>query len=499
MRLEKMISSIIILAIALVFSFVLILYQNRHKNRYPALKTVIWSTFLQMISVLMFVLADKINKGVVRSLTFYLSLLTLTFAYGLSLRGLIIFLDKKLSKLFYIFSGSSVVAFAFIALLFRHSTKIFAMIVLFSVMMYVITIFVAINYNRTKDQILKWLPYTIINITPLLYFLFNFIILVLVEGNKFDVFYNYDGENLILKIIILVIATNVLGIVVTLNEFSFSFLDLESELFNQLFNSVPNIVIAIDPKTKLIKYVNDTFTNDLGFSKKEVINTYHLGELLSYDLNSVNDILEKRVTNKFYTIMTKRKSEYYASVSSTIVNFEEGELIIVSMNDISKIQSERNEYRKLAYYDELTTLPNRRVLQNNFSRKINDGDKFGLIIIDVDNFKFINDTYGHIMGDNILKLISDRLRPYDGGTDTVARYGGDEFILLISNNENIDMNNFASTLPKLFDEPFIINGIKIQIEISYGYSCYPDDAHSMTALIEIADQRLYENKSKKKN
>jgi diguanylate cyclase (GGDEF)-like protein len=120
--------------------------------------------------------------------------------------------------------------------------------------------------------------------------------------------------------------------------------------------------------------------------------------------------------------------------------------------------------------------------------------------LDLDGFKAINDTYGHAYGDEILKMVSQRLLSSSRKEDTVARLGGDEFMVVLGEVHSLaDAMGPAAKLVEVLNEPFFINDLTLRLSTSIGISMYPDDAETVDALISIADYALYEAKRSGKN
>lgn len=158
----------------------------------------------------------------------------------------------------------------------------------------------------------------------------------------------------------------------------------------------------------------------------------------------------------------------------------------------------------MAIKDELTGLYNRYYLKDYLAKLIeklkrNKNNKLFLIFIDLDNFKLINDTYGHNKGDNVLKEVAEILTANFRKYDIISRYGGDEFIVLLESNEDPTkrINALRQNIEEIFKE--------FNLSFSYGISIFPDDIENINMptqeiiklLIEIADKRMYEEKTKK--
>jgi len=123
-----------------------------------------------------------------------------------------------------------------------------------------------------------------------------------------------------------------------------------------------------------------------------------------------------------------------------------------------------------------------------------------VLFVDLDNFKTVNDTYGHDMGDQVLRIIATRLRAGVRGSDTVSRLGGDEFVVLLSEvNEKTDAGRVAAKLVREAAEPCQINDQRIQVTVSIGIAVFPDDGRSAEGLIKSADEAMYRAKMAGRN
>lgn len=154
--------------------------------------------------------------------------------------------------------------------------------------------------------------------------------------------------------------------------------------------------------------------------------------------------------------------------------------------------------------DPLTKLPNRRFLEKELKRYIGfavrNELKFAVFFIDIDDFKQINDSYGHDIGDAFLRHVADILSNTCRVEDFVTRLGGDEFVLIMSNIKNIaDVENKANKLLKTLNIPFEFFDKTISGSVSIGISLYPDSAEDVDDLIRCADQAMYQSKQDGKN
>jgi len=160
--------------------------------------------------------------------------------------------------------------------------------------------------------------------------------------------------------------------------------------------------------------------------------------------------------------------------------------------------AERMHYK--AMHDELTGLPNRTLnddrLDQAVTRAARDGTSFALLLLDLDRFKDINDTLGHGVGDEVLRIVAARLNSGIRESDTISRIGGDEFCAVIEGAERVVAENIALKLANTIEPPFQINGHTLQVGTSIGIAVFPDDGMTPELLIQHADVAMYEAKYK---
>jgi diguanylate cyclase (GGDEF)-like protein/PAS domain S-box-containing protein len=166
-----------------------------------------------------------------------------------------------------------------------------------------------------------------------------------------------------------------------------------------------------------------------------------------------------------------------------------------------KIRSQQEQIAHQAHYDALTDLPNRFLFNERLHHAAASINKpgsefFALFFIDLDNFKQINDTYGHAVGDEVLVIVASRLRSIFRKKDTIARLGGDEFIVLVRSLKQTDMTGpLAEKILTVFREPIHISKHDIVMTVSIGISLYPEDTHDPETLLKYADKAMYRAKT----
>ncbi len=177
---------------------------------------------------------------------------------------------------------------------------------------------------------------------------------------------------------------------------------------------------------------------------------------------------------------------------------------VTVFNDISRFKEYETRLQFLAYHDALTHLPNRVQLQDQCKeamlRAHRHGKQVGVLFIDLDRFKTINDSLGHAMGDRLLKAVAERLKKCVRETDTIARAGGDEFTILLDEiNEPQDAAVAAEKLLSALSKPFTLGDHELVISASIGISCYPEDGGDTQILLKNADAAMYRAKEQGRN
>lgn len=176
---------------------------------------------------------------------------------------------------------------------------------------------------------------------------------------------------------------------------------------------------------------------------------------------------------------------------------------VIIFRDLHQSREMTRRMAHLATHDSLTGLPNRVFLYDQINQAIRlsqrHGQRVGLLYLDLDNFKQINDTLGHVIGDRVLKRVAKRIRTIIRASDTVCRQGGDEFVILLAEIDTpSDATEIAAKISKRFRAPLLIDGHAINVQMSIGISVNPDDADSPEDLIAHADRAMYAVKQQRK-
>jgi len=168
------------------------------------------------------------------------------------------------------------------------------------------------------------------------------------------------------------------------------------------------------------------------------------------------------------------------------------------------LEKTRDRERFLAHYDQCTSLPNRVLFLDRIQQAViqarRSGSVFALFFVDLDRFKHVNDSIGHAAGDEVLRLVGARMKSLVRDSDTVARFGGDEFVVILQfSNDHSAMQNLAERMIKEINQPIPYGHHQCAVGASIGVACYPSHAQSPEHLLKNADMAMYEAKKKGRN
>lgn len=193
---------------------------------------------------------------------------------------------------------------------------------------------------------------------------------------------------------------------------------------------------------------------------------------------------------------TRNGREFPVEISVNYMQYENEEYMCGFARDISLRKLTDEKIARLAHYDALTGLPNRSLLYDRLEQAIAQANRYhqqlGVLFLDLDGFKQINDNFGHYVGDDLLKAVAERLRDCARDMDTVARVGGDEFVFILS---EIGQPEHAALVARkilaCLAHPFVIHGKPCQIGGSIGIALFPEDGDDMEDIIKLADDAMY--------
>ncbi|WP_163559772.1 EAL domain-containing protein [Halomonas sp. NO4] len=282
------------------------------------------------------------------------------------------------------------------------------------------------------------------------------------------------------------------------------------QLAERVIDSSLEGIIITDAENR-IEFVNPAFTHMTGFTLEEAVG--RTPQILSsgrHDAAFYRQMWETLQRCGYWRgeIWNRRKSGelYLELLTITAITDDDGQITHYAalFNDITHIRENEERVRRLAYYDALTGLPNRRLLEDRLELAIRHAHRnqtrLAVIFLDLDHFKQVNDTLGHATGDELLMLLAERLQTRLREDDTLARLGGDEFLVLLPDLDEIDeVTRIARRLIEAVSEPSQIGQHSFRVGASLGISLYPDDADSAEALIHEADVAMYRAKQEGRN
>jgi len=245
-----------------------------------------------------------------------------------------------------------------------------------------------------------------------------------------------------------------------------------------------------------------------GYSAAEIIGK-HISLLVPSDQVELATQVRKKLmlgqsVPPFDTVrLTRDGRRIEVSLSQSPIRDAAGRIVAASLifRDISARKRAEEKIRQLAHYDNLTGLPNRALLYDRLERAIGlakrERYEVALMFIDLDRFKSVNDTLGHAAGDELLKIVAERIQGRLRASDTVARIGGDEFLAILPKiPDRGDVTNVATKILDTLSSPFKLGstGQTATIGASIGIAIYPTDAEEVDALVKAADRSMYEAK-----
>ncbi|GGW84489.1 two-component system response regulator [Alteromonas halophila] len=237
------------------------------------------------------------------------------------------------------------------------------------------------------------------------------------------------------------------------------------------------------------------------------------------DLRDVSS--DKKAINPLYTalrenraagvmhsskVVNKVSGEFRIKDSASPVVDQNGELIggVIVFQDITEAIAMATKMSHLAHHDHLTGLPNRLLLNDRLAMLIKEAslnnNKLAFLLVDIDNFKLMNDTLGHNGGDAVIKYVAQKLEEVVPESVTISRVGGDEFVILLRDIQHLThLNKIASHILSMAEEQVLINNQYVRISLSIGISLFPYDAKDADQLMRHADNAMYNVKGNGKN
>lgn len=269
--------------------------------------------------------------------------------------------------------------------------------------------------------------------------------------------------------------------------------------YRSIFENHHAIMLIINPDTGDIIRANLAASNFYGWSQKELLNM-RITDLNILNKEEVKNIMQlAKLNSKTAFLFEHRLSDGIikdVEVHSGLIMIEGKGMLFSIIHDVTERKDAEKKIRHLAYFDSLTTLPNRKMFSDKLNQAIfktgQNNLKFALFYIDLDSFKDVNDSFGHFIGDQLLVKFAERLKKILRKNSQIFRLAGDEFAIIL---ENISTHQEASIISnrilKQLEKPFILNNNEIFSSASIGISIYPDDGLNADTLLKNSDTAMY--------
>jgi diguanylate cyclase (GGDEF)-like protein/PAS domain S-box-containing protein len=279
--------------------------------------------------------------------------------------------------------------------------------------------------------------------------------------------------------------------------------------FRQLFDQSSDLIQSITLDHTLT-YISPSCTTILTRSPEELLgypcsSHIHEEDVIRFQQALEQLIHEKEPLNLQYRYVLKDGTVMWLESKGSLIYIEQIPVAIgLITRDVSQHKAIEEDLTRLAYYDSLTGLPNRRLFHDRYIQSLLSAKRYqrkmALLYLDLDDFKLINDNYGHSVGDDLLKTVSARLSHCVRDPDTVCRLGGDEFVILLQQFEQTeDIEKVAQRVLDAINNRFVIQQNEITITCSMGAAYYPQDGIEGNELLDMADAAMYQAKRSGKN
>ncbi len=286
-------------------------------------------------------------------------------------------------------------------------------------------------------------------------------------------------------------------------------LDETKRFLNSIIENVPVAVLVKDAKTRQIVLVNRAFEEMLGRPAGDVVGRtvfdFNKTEVAEFITRADSETLHNSTSVNYceYDVETLRYGLRVHATKRIVIRDGQGEAkyLIAVIEDITERKRAEQRIAFMAHHDALTGLANRTTavekIEDAAARQRRWGDTFTVLLLDLDRFKYVNDTLGHSAGNSLLRETGIRLKAVLRETDVLARVGGDEFAIIQScqGDQREAASKLADRVVEMFAEPFNIDGNELSIGTSIGIALAPEHGISPDSLLKMADMALYSAKS----
>ena len=294
-------------------------------------------------------------------------------------------------------------------------------------------------------------------------------------------------------------------------------LEHSEKLYRYMVNSSPDIIYMLDLKGHFT-FINERIESLLGYQKDDLIGQHYSVLVYPDDLEEARYVFNERRTGERASRNVEMRlrckdsanAPRYFDTNTLPIELSSLGMYVVPANgenesyvgtygvarDITERKRAEDIIRYQAFHDLLTGLPNRALFKDRLKLSIPQARRrshlLAIMFLDLDRFKLVNDTLGHVRGDELLQMVATRLTACMREGDTIARVGGDEFMILIPEvNSREDVTHTAEKIIKELEQSFVLDGHEVFVSTSIGISMYPEHGENMDTLIKHADIAMY--------
>jgi len=283
-----------------------------------------------------------------------------------------------------------------------------------------------------------------------------------------------------------------------------------SAQLSRVLDDTTNEIYIIDPDSYKVLQINSVVTRNLGYGKGQIYKKalYDFWEdhsRLEFDV-FVEQLRAGRKLIQVFEALQMRKDGSVYPVQVKLKQIPAGKKIalLAVVRDLTAYRQLESKIKRMAFFDSLTGLPNRNMIDDRLVLALSHADrndgKFAVLFLDMDDFKSVNDNLGHSAGDELLKDVAKRLKGLLRGEDTVARIGGDEFVILLTGLKDVSYSTrLADRIVAALKPVFKIGKHNVYSSFSIGIAVYPTDGKDVETLLKSADSAMYRAKEQGKN
>ncbi len=275
--------------------------------------------------------------------------------------------------------------------------------------------------------------------------------------------------------------------------------------WRSLVQNAQDVIAVVGVDDFVVRYCSPAIERMLGFAPQDLVGHSTAQLMHPDDLATVaewNAQVQNSDGHEGSTEFRMRHADgrwVHVEARAKLVHGEEGDFVVVNGRDVTERKRAEEKIRFMAYHDALTGLPNRDLLRDRLDQAIGQArrneEHFAVISLDLDRMKAVNDSVGHAQGDDLLREVAQRLSRISRDGDTLARVGGDEFVLLLPQLETVqEAASFANRIMESLRRPIALGGQTLRVTASIGLAVFPDDGRDTDTLIRNADVAMYRAK-----